>query len=472
MRMPIAFALALAFTAPAFAAPAPKVPFETRRLAGSGATLYAMQDARLPRVWYDLYLEAGERFVPAKFAGMTSLAAEILDRGPGSTSYELYRRGLFRQGVEIDWEAGNRFLIAHVKCRPEQLGAITRLVHETAADPRLDAATFTQIKDRVIGQRKAMDDDMRALTFHYTKQKLWNFHPNSRLPEGWAETLGAIGRDDLKGFLASRLSHPGAFVSAVGPVPPAQVAAGLAPALKGWATAVSTGRSAAPSVAPVRRVILIDKPGSLDNQVYMLSPFAGTLDSREAAAAEVFLAGMGYGLGARLGKALRVERGLTYHASSGLRRTEWPSWYVYSFGANPKVPQIVSGVFELFDAAKGGLSDAEVALAKDQLLKAEATEMETPPDQMRAVAAAVAQGLPPSYPFQRPALIGGVTPAEVRSQAQTLGALSSATLVIMGDAAKVQQPIAAALPQGTELTVTKLSDLAAEAQGQPVQVHP
>jgi zinc protease len=474
MRMPIALALVAALAAPiaAIAAPAPQVPFETRVLPGSGATLYAMQDARLPRVWYDLYLEAGERFVPAKFAGMTSLAAEVLDRGPSTMSFETYRRDLFRQGVEIDWEASNRFMIAHVKCRPEQLGAIGRLVRATVAQPRLDATTFAQLKDRVINQRTAMNDDMRALTFHYTKQKLWNFHPNARLPEGWAETLANVQRDDLKGFLAQRLGHPGAFVSAVGPLAPAKVASGLGPVLAGWATGIPTRLSAAPAVAPVRRVILIDKPGALDNQVYMLSPFSGALDSREAAAAEVFLAGMGYGLGARLGRTLRVERGLTYHASSGLRRAEWPSWYVYSFGANTKVPQIVSGIFELFDAAKSGLSNQEVTLAKDQLLKAQATEMETPPDQMRAVAAAVAQGLPASYPYMRPGLIKAVTPAEVQAQAKVLGELQTATLVIMGDASQVQKPVTAALPNGTELSVVKLSDLAAEEQGQPIEVRP
>ena len=128
------------------AAPAPKVPFETRALPGSNAVLYAMQDNRLPRVWYDLYLEAGERYVPGRLAGLTSLAAEVLDRGPSTTPYETYRRDLFRQGVEISWEPTNHFMIAHVKCRPDQLAATTRLVRQTAAHPRLDAATFNQLK--------------------------------------------------------------------------------------------------------------------------------------------------------------------------------------------------------------------------------------------------------------------------------------------------------------------------------------
>jgi predicted Zn-dependent peptidase len=132
----------------------------------------------------------------------------------------------------------------------------------------------------------------------------------------------------------------------------------------------------------------------------------------------------------------------------------------------------VSGIFELFEAAQTGLSDQEVALAKDQLLKGHAFEMETPPDQMAAVAAAVAQGQPPSYPFMRPALIRAVTPESVRAQAQALGPLGVATLVIMGDAAQMQKPLTAALPPGTELMVTRLSDLAAESQAEPVQVRP
>lgn len=485
--LPVLFAaLAIAVPAPALAAPAPqapakiapatptsvRLPFVTQTLSGSGTPMYAMADSRLPRVWYDLYLDAGERYVPARLGGMTSLATEILDRGPANTPFETYRRDLFRQGIEISWEAGNHFLVAHVKCRPDQLTSVTRLVRATATSPRLDAATFQQIKDRVITQRKAMDDDMQALTFHYTKQKLWNFHPNARLPEGWAETMANVTRADLQGYLKARLNRPAAFVSAVGPLTPAQLAQGLAPALAGWTTRYTATHQAPPAVAPVRRVILVDKPGAQDNQIYLLSPLAIAPSSQEAAAAEVFLAGMGAGLGARLGKALRVERGLTYHAGSGLRRTEWPSWYAYSFGSNTKAPQIVSGIFELFEAAQTGLSDQEVALAKDQLLKGHAFEMETPPDQVAAVAAAVAQGQPASYPFLRPALIRAVTPEAVRAQAQALGPLGVATLVIMGDAAQMQKPLTAALPPGTELMVTKLSDLAAESQAEPVQVRP
>lgn len=480
--LPVAIALAVAvpllekpvaIAAPAQAAPAtPKVPFETRTLPGSNAVLYAMQDNRLPRVWYDLYLEAGERYVPGRLAGLTSLAAEVLDRGPSTTPYETYRRDLFRQGVEISWEPTNHFMIAHVKCRPDQLAATTRLVRQTAAHPRLDSATFNQLKGRVITQRQSMDDDMRTLTFHYANQKLWDFHPNARRPEGWAETMGAITPKDLAQYFTERLKQPGAYMSAAGPLPPAKLAAGVGPAVAGWVKPYTFQRAATPTVAPARRVILVDKPGAQDNQIYMLTPIDVALTSREAAAAEVFLAGMGYGLGARLGKALRVERGLTYHASSSLRRSEWPTWYAYSFGANLKAPQIVSGFFELFDAAKGGLTDQEVTLAKDQLIKAHANEMETPPDQMQAVAAAVAQGLPPSYPFQRPQLLKAVTAADVKAQAQAIGALNGSMLVIMGDAAEMQKPITAALPKGSELIVTKLSDLPKEGLEPATQVKP
>jgi predicted Zn-dependent peptidase len=218
-----------------------------------------------------------------------------------------------------------------------------------------------------------------------------------------------------------------------------------------------------PVMVASRRVILIDKPGATDNQIYALSPMPLDLRAPEAAAAEVFLAGMGFDLGSRLGKTLRVQRGLTYGANSGLRRVEWPQWYAYSFGGIQQTPKIVSGLFELFDGAKDGLSAQEVATAKRELLQGYAADMESPAQQLDAVAAAVAQGLPPGYPFLRPKLIANVTPEQVKLPARLAAGFSHATIVVMGDASKIKQPVAAALPKGTPLEVRTLAQLGMEA---------
>jgi hypothetical protein len=71
MRCAVAAAV-LAASAP-MASAAPAVPFETLALPGSNVALYAMRDDRLPRVWYDVYLDAGERYVAPRLAGLTSM---------------------------------------------------------------------------------------------------------------------------------------------------------------------------------------------------------------------------------------------------------------------------------------------------------------------------------------------------------------------------------------------------------------
>lgn len=441
----------------------PRVPFRVATLAGSDARLYAEQDGRLPRVWYDVHLEAGERFVPKTLAGMSTLAALLLNRGPASEPYAQYKRALFLRDAEVDWQADNRFLTAHVKCRPADLAWATRLVRETVRHPRWDDVTFAQVHAEAVNQRRALNDDMSAVTFLYNKQRLWGFAPEMRLAQGWTTTLSGVTRADVQAYLTRALAHPGAFVSAVGPESAAQLAGAIAPTLAGWLRPFSPTRTAEPPTTGDRTAVLIDKPGATNAQVYLLGPLDVDLSSREAAAADVFLAGMGDGLDARLGKTLRVERGLTYYAGSGLRRMEWPGWYVYSYGGLKQTPQLLSGFYELFAAAKDGLSDAEVAETKDLLLKQQALSMETPPEQMAAVADAVGQGLPADTPFERPAQLRHVTAADVRAVAAKLATLPGASIVVMGDASKLEGPIAKALPQGTRLEVRKLSQLVDDA---------
>jgi zinc protease len=457
--------LALALAAPAAAA-APKPipnPVTSLKLPGSQVPVYGMQDGRLPRVWYHLYLDAGERYVPARQAGLTSALAELFDRGPAGVPVTDFRRDLFRRGTEIRWEAGNRFLMAHVKCLPGELPAATAMVERIAHHPKLDDESFKQAMDTVINQRTALDDSMQQVTFMYGKQKLWEFRPEARQPEGWVESLKGLKKADLSAYVTSRLAHPAGFVAVAAPIPPQKVAAALAPTLRGWLKPAAIKRAPMPTVVATRRVVLIDKPGATDNQIYALSPMPLDLRSNEAAAAEVFLAGMGFDLGSRLGNTLRVQRGLTYGANSGLRRVEWPQWYAYSFGGIQQTPKIVAGLFELFDGAKAGLTPQEVETAKNKLLQAFAADMESPVQQLDAVAAAVAQGLPPDYPFARPQRIAAVTPDQVKLPARLAAGLSHATIIVMGDASKIKEPVAAALPKGTPLEVRTLAQLGQEA---------
>jgi len=142
---------------------------------------------------------------------------------------------------------------------------------------------------------------------------------------------------------------------------------------------------------------------------------------------------------------------------------EWPQWYAYSFGGITQTPKIVSGLFELFDGAKDGLTATEVATAKRELLQAYAADMESPAQQLDAVANAVGQGLPPDYPFKRPTLIAAVTPEQVKLPARLATGFQHATIVIMGDASKIKDPVVAALPKGTPLEVKTLAQLGSEA---------
>jgi zinc protease len=472
MRPIIVFVATLLLVAPpALARPAaPHVantstgsPVVTRTLAGSGAALYGLQDTRLPRVWYHLYLEAGERFVPARFAGLSSVAAEVLERGPASVPFASYRQDLFRRGTEIRWEASNRFLIAHVKCLPAQLPAVTALVKLTTQEPRLDDATFKQVLELVTNQRASEDDNMSLVTTAYGKQKLWDFRPEARLPDGWASAMLTIQRTDMTAYLKTHLAAPAGFVSTAAPVPPEKVAAGLAPVLAGWLKPLRTGRTPVPTGAMTRRIVLIDKPGATDNQIYLLSPLPVDLTRPDGAAAEVYFALMGSDLGSRLGKALRVERGLTYGANSAVRRVEWPQWFAYSFGGIVQTPKIVAGMFELFGAKSPAPTADEVVMAKSKLLQAYAADMESPAQQLDAVSAAVAQGLPASYPFERPHLIAATTLDKVVAVSKLATGFEHATIVVMGDASKLKDGLVGAVPAGTPIVVRKVTELGAEA---------
>lgn len=432
-------------------------------LSPGGAMVYAMQDPRLPRAEVALYFEAGERFVPANKAGLTSVLAELLDRGPANVPEPQHRQELFRRGVELSWEPGNRFLVAHLKAAPADLAWAAQRAKATLLAPKLGAEEVGAAVSNTVTGRTALDDDMRQATFVWAKQALWGFAPGARLPEGWVDTLKTVNAADLQAFLAARKQAAG-FVAAASP----GHVAGLVAALRqgwgtGWPGALRQARSAPPALNHSRRLVLLDKPNATDMQIYALSPLPVPLDGPQGAAAEVYFAAMGMDLGARLGKTLRVERGLTYGANAGVRQQEWPSWYAYSFGSLVNTPKIVGGFFELFGATQNGLPEAEVEGAKKKLLQARLIELEGPSDQVGAVAFAVSQGLAPDHAFTREARLKAVTADQVRAIAHEVASLPQATLTVMGPAASLQGPLQAVLPQGTPIEVKALGALSAQA---------
>ena len=92
-------------------------------------------------------------------------------------------------------------------------------------------------------------------------------HPYGRPQSGTPETLAAITRDDLVAFHRQWFGANNAILAIVGDVGAEEAFAGAERAFGKWGGAAAEPVKAADPPAPARRVIVIDKPGSVQTEI-------------------------------------------------------------------------------------------------------------------------------------------------------------------------------------------------------------
>nr|HPI41875.1 insulinase family protein [Pseudobdellovibrionaceae bacterium] len=140
------------------------------------------------------------------------------------------------------------------------------------------------------------------------------------------------------------------FVSFVGPTDPLLIKKNIESVFK--------DQLKAPYVKPLRKKLtpvniknrkytLIHKEDATDNQIFILFPQSFEYGSPQWYQASLLQQLLGGGLGSALNKTLRVERGLTYGASSRMSGLNFPYWYINTFGGLKQTLPLLKGIDEV-----------------------------------------------------------------------------------------------------------------------------
>jgi zinc protease len=182
---------------------------------------------------------------------------------------------------------------------------------------------------------------------------------------------------------------------------------------------------------------LIDKPGATDNQIMFIFPQKVKRDSPEWQVSQVTMDTLGGGLHGRLGKVLRSERGLTYHAGSNFSSTLMPYWLVWTFGGLEQTKPLLTGVPEVIEAyKKSSLSAEDLKESKARLMNSFQTGMELPKDRLMMKGWFYANGLPTDLAERFPKNLAKVDLKNLATFRQNLQS-KTAAVYVMGDKAKV-----------------------------------
>ena len=306
---------------PLSAPPVLKMPEIWTHALANGMDVIGIEDNEVPLVTFSLLLPGGQWLDAPDRIGAASLLAKLSMQGTLNRTPAELEEAIGLLGAEIRFDAGREALNMTATTLERNLEKTISLVEEILLQPRWDEAEFERLKREAQADITAAEGNPGALASRAMDSVLYgDGHPYGIPMGGIRETITAMTLDDLKAWHATRLTPVGAKLQVVGAVNSERAIAALSSLAQKWTgEALETPDYVLPAAPAGKTVYFIDVPGSKQS-VIRVGKRAVMSNEDDYTRLDFANERLGGGSSARLTQLLRIEKGYTYGAYSGLRR--------------------------------------------------------------------------------------------------------------------------------------------------------
>lgn len=393
----------------------------------------------LPLVQVVATFRAGGAHDPVGREGLGRIAARMLRRGTRSTSGEDLEERFDALGAELSANVGLAATSVGVEVVSRQADAALALAAEVLAEPSFDGEELEKLKRQVEAEIVASRDEDDGLASRALRRHLFPGHPHGRRVQGTLESVRAITRDDVVAHYRRSFCRENVVVAVGGDVD-ADGAARLAECLVGGLPLGEGLPYEVPEPLPRagRRLVIVDKPDRSQCQLGI-----GTLgtslhddDHVPLVLANAVFGGM---FTSRLNQEVRVKRGWSYGASSGLVTGHVrDALTIWSAPSVDDVAACLGVELELLeDLVARGISDEELAFASEYLRRSHAFEIDTAKKRLQQRLDREIYGLPDDFHTSALARMTTVTSAEASAAVRRRIDPKSLWVVAVGDPAEL-----------------------------------
>jgi hypothetical protein len=403
-----------------------------------------------PLASVQLLLPGGAALETAKDSGLTAALARLLTEGGDRHDADQLVEASELLGAKIGAEAGWESVVIGSSLPASRLAGILDLIAEIALSPRVPEREVERVKALRLAAIEQAHASPRARANEALIAEIYAASAAySRPMGGTRESVAAISRDALMARHAALLGagvptlviagelEPSDVIRTVESSPLAQLRSfGLvAPTAADAASDTSAGIAAAP------RLLLLDRPGSVQSELRIGKVGRSRLDSLFYAAmihSEV-LGGL---FGSRLNRVLREEKGYTYGAGAGFefRRGRGPFTARTAVESSVTAPALVETRAQIASMTLQPPASDELSAARQYLRGTFPLRFGSASPVAGAVAGLVAVGLQATELDRFQSAIDEVSEGDI---AQVSSALEreAERIVVVGDAATIAAPL-------------------------------
>lgn len=361
-------------------APVLRTPDITTLELSNGIKVLAIADHEVPLVNFSLIIPGGAWLDQPGHAGAAVGVAHMLMQGTvHRTAAELEEAiGLLGSSISVDADREQLYLSGTALAR--NLDQTLALVQEILLQPRWDEAEFERLKRQAMVMLTAAEADPNAVAAAAFNRVLYgDDNPYGRQAMGTRESVEALSLDDLKAWYEKNLKPGGAHLQFVGAIDAAQLKNKLQSLARSW-------QGQAPEFAPYPlspapaggSTYFIDIPDSKQS-VIRLGLRSVNADDLDWVRTDFANERLGAGSSSRLTQLLRIEKGYTYGAYSGLgqyTRAVSPFVVITSVRSNATGDSLAL-IRDMLTNYADTFTDEDAATTRNQVIKRDARAMET-----------------------------------------------------------------------------------------------
>ncbi|HEX6129999.1 MAG TPA: pitrilysin family protein [Candidatus Limnocylindria bacterium] len=431
---------------PASGAPRPyHFPEFDRRRLGNGLTVWMVPLPGATMASVHFVVDAGAASEDEAKGGVAALTAQLLVTGTRRLDASEFAEATERLGIEVSSESSWDSARAAFQALPEHLEDGIELLAEMMREPRLDPAEFERLRGERLNEILQLRSDPGRLAEEMFLRHLFDAGtPYRRLTAGVPETVGALTLDDVRNHHAIHWKPGGAHLIVVGSIDPEAVMRAAQMRMGDWLGAGPGHREIHPAAAGGRRVVIVDRPGSVQSELRMGHLGIQRTDPRYFPAI-VLGAMLGGVFGSRLNLRLREELGYTYGARAGFdpRRAPGP----FSAGAAVQTEVTADAMREMLGQLERVREAApeldELREVRDFLVGVFPLRFETIGGVASAMEPLAVYGLPDDYWQAYRANLESVGPDEVLAAARDLVRPDELLMLTVGDASRIRDEVEA-----------------------------
>ena len=427
----------------------------------NGLDLVVVQRSELPLISLSLVVRAGAEADPPGRPGVAAMTSQLWPKGArrggrAVTAPELARQAEALGGMleaRSSWGASLLTMTVTTPRAAEALGLMADVLRQPmlAADELERARAQTLDALRVTLGNPA---DVAALAL---RRSFWGDVPHGRVAPPAA--VQRLQRADLQAFQARWVRPDRVALVLVGDLS-AEQGRDMAQRLLGdWrAPAESAPELTLPAPRPLAdTLVLIDLPGSGQSSVTVAAPFAAS-QQPERVAALVANAVLGGGYSARLNQQVRIQRGLSYGASSAVESFSGGGMLsAQAQTSHANAAQVLQLLREQISAmATAPPSAEELAARQAALIGSFGRRLETTAGLSMLLVGQITSGRPLAELSNHVGAILAVTPVQVQSYARQHWHGDALRAVVVGDLGAAGAELAALAPKALRLTMAEL----------------